>query len=46
MDVQSKLPRIGVGAVIRNEKNEILLVLRNRDPEKDNWSIPGGKVKP
>ncbi|TVX93624.1 NUDIX domain-containing protein [Paenibacillus agilis] len=40
------LPRIGVGAVIWNEKNEILLVLRNRNPEKDKWSIPGGKVDP
>jgi len=38
------IPRIGVGAVIVNEKDEILLVLRNRNPEKDKWSIPGGKV--
>lgn len=38
------VPRIGVGAVILNEQNEILLVLRNRDPEKGTWSIPGGKV--
>ncbi|MET3292021.1 UNVERIFIED_CONTAM: 8-oxo-dGTP diphosphatase [Brevibacillus sp. OAP136] len=37
-------PRIGVGAVILNERNEILLVWRNRNPEKDTWSIPGGKV--
>ncbi|UFJ41077.1 NUDIX domain-containing protein [Brevibacillus humidisoli] len=40
------LPRLGVGAVITNEQNEILLVLRNRNPEKDTWSIPGGKVDP
>ncbi|MBD8500055.1 NUDIX domain-containing protein [Paenibacillus arenosi] len=40
------LPRIGVGAVIWNENDEILLVLRNRNPEKDKWSIPGGKVDP
>ncbi|SFL69367.1 ADP-ribose pyrophosphatase YjhB, NUDIX family [Paenibacillus sp. 1_12] len=37
-------PQVGVGAVIRNERNEILLVLRNREPEKDTWSIPGGKL--
>ncbi|MGD8191915.1 NUDIX domain-containing protein [Brevibacillus ginsengisoli] len=41
---QLRVPRIGVGAVILNEKNEILLVLRNRAPEKGTWSIPGGKV--
>lgn len=38
------IPRIAVGAVIRNENGEVLLVLRNRNPEKDKWSIPGGKV--
>lgn len=38
------IPRLGVGAVIQNENNEILLVLRNRSPEKGTWSIPGGKV--
>lgn len=37
-------PRIGVGAVILNDQDEILLVWRNRNPEKDTWSIPGGKV--
>lgn len=41
---QVHVPRIGVGAVIVNEQEEILLVLRNRDPEKGTWSIPGGKV--
>ncbi|MDQ1910463.1 NUDIX domain-containing protein [Paenibacillus sp. GD4] len=38
------IPRIGVGAVIVNERQEVLLVLRNRQPEKGTWSIPGGKV--
>ncbi|SCY44249.1 ADP-ribose pyrophosphatase YjhB, NUDIX family [Paenibacillus polysaccharolyticus] len=37
-------PRIGVGAVILNERNEVLLVWRNRAPEQHTWSIPGGKV--
>ncbi|EES91158.1 NUDIX domain-containing protein [Clostridium botulinum] len=36
---------VGVGAVIFNEKNEILLLLRNKSPEKGHWSIPGGKVE-
>ncbi|AWB43560.1 DNA mismatch repair protein MutT [Paenibacillus sp. CAA11] len=37
-------PRIGVGALIENEQGEVLLVYRNRAPEKDTWSVPGGKV--
>ncbi|PQP83121.1 hypothetical protein C0Q44_15110 [Paenibacillus sp. PCH8] len=37
-------PRIGVGAVILNERHEVLLVWRNRQPEQHTWSIPGGKV--
>ncbi|WP_426449746.1 NUDIX domain-containing protein [Paenibacillus sp. S-38] len=40
----SVTPRMGVGAAIVNENQEILLVLRNREPEKDTWSIPGGKL--
>ncbi|WP_085829344.1 NUDIX domain-containing protein [Clostridium massiliodielmoense] len=36
---------VGVGAVIINEKNQILLLLRNKEPEKGCWSIPGGKVE-
>lgn len=36
---------VGVGAVILNENNEILLLLRQRPPEAGYWSIPGGKVE-
>lgn len=39
-------PRIGVGAVIVNERDEVLLVWRNRQPEQHTWSIPGGKIDP
>jgi RimJ/RimL family protein N-acetyltransferase/ADP-ribose pyrophosphatase YjhB (NUDIX family) len=39
-------PRIGVGAVILNERGEVLLAWRNRQPEQHTWSIPGGKVDP
>ncbi|TQR41414.1 NUDIX domain-containing protein [Paenibacillus popilliae] len=38
------IPKLGVGAVIRNHKDEILLVKRNRNPEQGTWSIPGGKL--
>lgn len=46
MSATTQIPRLGVGAVILNEQQEILLVLRNRNPEKGTWSIPGGKVDP
>lgn len=36
---------VGVGAVIINEKNEILLLKRNKDPEQGCWTIPGGTVE-
>ncbi|KYG34520.1 NUDIX domain-containing protein [Bacillus gaemokensis] len=38
-------PRVGVGAFILNERNELLLVLRKKAPEKGHWSLPGGKVE-
>ena len=37
-------PRVGVGAFILDDDNRILLLLRNRAPERDHWSIAGGKV--
>ncbi|WP_286922968.1 MULTISPECIES: NUDIX domain-containing protein [Lysinibacillus] len=41
---KEKLPKVGVGAVILDENNQILLVLRKRSPEAGHWSLPGGKV--
>ena len=38
------MPRVGVGAFILDENQNLLLVLRKRAPEADHWSIPGGKV--
>ncbi|MGE7694020.1 NUDIX domain-containing protein [Lysinibacillus sp. NPDC094177] len=39
-----KLPKVGVGAVILDNANKILLVLRKKAPEAGCWSLPGGKV--
>ncbi|AZS14138.1 NUDIX domain-containing protein [Paenibacillus lutimineralis] len=39
-----KSPRVGVGAVIKDDQDRILLVLRKRAPEAEYWSLPGGKV--
>ncbi|MGN7401907.1 NUDIX hydrolase [Cytobacillus praedii] len=41
---KAKLPKVGVGAVILDENNRILLVLRKKAPEAGCWSLPGGKV--
>jgi mutator protein MutT len=35
---------VGAGAVILNDKKEILLLKRLRNPEIGKWSIPGGKI--
>jgi 8-oxo-dGTP diphosphatase len=36
---------LGVGAVIWNERNEVLLVRRANPPRRNEWSLPGGKVE-
>lgn len=41
----SELPRVGVGTLIVNSNNEVLLTLRRRAPEAGCWSITGGKVE-
>lgn len=38
-------PRVGVGAILLNNKQEVLLVLRKRSPDANHWSLPGGKVE-
>lgn len=35
---------VGVGGVIINEKEEILLLFRKKEPEAGHWCIPGGTV--
>lgn len=39
-----EFPRVGAGAIILNEKNEVLLMMRKKDPESGCWSIPGDRV--
>ena len=38
-------PRIGIGVVIINTNDEILLVKRSNPPNKGQWSIPGGHLE-
>ncbi len=47
------MPGVGIGILILNEKNEVLLILRNDDANKalsdmhleGNWTLPAGKIK-
>ena len=40
----SPSPVLAVGAVIWNDRKEIVLIRRGQAPRKGQWSIPGGKV--
>lgn len=42
---QAAIPRVGVGVLVLNKNNEVLLTLRRRAPEIGCWSIVGGKVE-
>ena len=41
---ESCIPRVGVGVLLVDELNRVLLTLRNRPPEAGCWSIVGGKL--
>jgi 8-oxo-dGTP diphosphatase len=36
---------LGVGAVVWNERHEVLLIRRSKPPRQNKWSLPGGKVE-
>ena len=40
----NSLPRVGVGVLILDPPDQVLLTLRRRAPEAGCWSIVGGKV--
>lgn len=37
-------PLVSLDFIIVNKKNEILLGLRNNEPAKDFWFVPGGRI--
>ncbi len=41
---ESWVPRVGVGVLLVDELDRVLLTLRNRPPEAGYWSIVGGKL--
>ena len=38
-------PLVGVGVVIFNDKNQVVLIKRGNEPKKGLWAIPGGNVE-
>jgi len=40
-----KFPRIGIGVMIKNDKNEVLLGLRKSSHGSGEWSFPGGHLE-
>jgi 8-oxo-dGTP diphosphatase len=38
-------PVVGVGAVITNDRGEVVLIRRGGPPRAGQWSIPGGKLE-
>ena len=38
-------PRVGVGGVILDDQNRVLLQLRKKSPEAGFWSLPGGRIE-
>lgn len=45
METVASLPRVG-SAVILRIGDKILLGLRNKEPEKGKWVLPGGGIEP
>lgn len=39
----SNLPLVGVGVVVVNKHNDVLLIRRGQQPNKGLWTIPGGR---
>lgn len=37
-------PTVSINTIIRNPKGEVLFIKRDRQPAKDKWWIPGGRV--
>src|SRR5271165_4044034 len=42
--MSQSLPRVGSALIVKDETNRILLGKRNKDPQRGNWILPGGKI--
>lgn len=39
----SPMPAVGVGGIVFNRRQQILLIRRDKPPARGLWSVPGGK---
>ncbi len=44
--MSESLPVVGVGVVVLNDHNEVLLIRRGSEPNIGMWTIPGGRQEP
>jgi len=44
--MDNQFPVVGVGVVILNQKDEVLLICRGTEPNRGLWTIPGGRQEP
>lgn len=44
IEVIKKTPLVSIDLIIRNKLNEVLLGLRNNEPAKNFWFVPGGRI--
>jgi mutator protein MutT len=44
-DISAPSPIVGVGAVIWNGHDEVVLIRRSQEPRRGQWSIPGGTLE-
>jgi ADP-ribose pyrophosphatase YjhB (NUDIX family) len=40
------IPAIGVGGILFNKHQQVLLIRRDQPPAKGLWSVPGGRLEP
>lgn len=44
IDVVKKTPLVSIDLIVKNNQQEILLGLRNNEPAKGFWFVPGGRI--
>lgn len=44
IEVIKKTPLVAIDLIIKNNLNEVLLGLRNNEPAKNFWFVPGGRI--
>jgi len=43
-EIVEHTPLVSIDLIVRNRRGEVLLGLRNNEPAKDCWFVPGGRI--